>query len=129
MVILPVVRLKVGGVLLPICQNPASVASKGLLLLVVLSQTALLGFPGLDFLVKIWTWTQYLVQTSRLDRITRSCLISLMLLAYREQQRSGEVVGLVYPQCPAQLQDSPVRREQVLVLRQQTSKAYELKSP
>lgn len=58
-------------------------------LLLVLSHTRKLFSLGWWFLVLIWTWTQYLVLTSRSDRITLVCCTPLMLLACRGRQRTA----------------------------------------
>lgn len=59
------------------------------LLSLVLSHTGLLISLSRGFLVLIWTWTQYLVLTSRSDRTTLSCCVLLMLLACRGRQRTA----------------------------------------
>lgn len=55
----------------------------------VLSHTGRLISLGRWLLVLIWTWTQYLVLTSRSDRITRPCCVLLVLLACRGRQRTA----------------------------------------
>lgn len=61
------------------------------LLSLVLSHTGRLISLGRWFLLPIrtWTWTQYLVLTSRSDRITLSWYELLVLLACRGRQRTA----------------------------------------
>lgn len=59
------------------------------ILLLVLSHTRQLFSLGWWYPMLIWTWTQYLVLTSRSDRITLLCCTPLMLLACRGRQRTA----------------------------------------